>query len=225
MSWNVSCTLNTSSGRCLHTDFSLTAVVFEPTSDAKACKLLAADPLYQSGTVLAHFAPNLQELAVFAEAARKAYPDPELASEPYRTCLKGTWFELARKSNFISRTAVNDSPPWVANHQFWSDVMVALSFTDYLWVKGGADGVCLFTRGYTLDAGDVAWHVGKLYDQWQDQPYDVKGMWFGAKAVYPIVNSIGAGDSLLGSVLAGLSRGMNAADPSHLYKLVDMGQS
>lgn len=206
------------------TDLFSNVVVFEPTSDSKACKFLDVHPLYQAGPVLAHFAPNLQELAVFAEAACKAYPELQNDSAAHYTSLKDTPLELAQDPDFVYNASCVEAPAWFHDRHLWANAMVALSFTKYLWVKAGAEGVCLFTRTQSLAAGNVAWPVGKLYDQWSDQPNDVIGMWFRPLEIDQIRNSIGAGDSMLGSVLAGLSRGLDPENAAQLNKLVELGQ-
>lgn len=167
---------------------------------------------------LKHFAPNVQELLAFSMAAEKEYPASLTVDRV------GPLNEDAGYSPGVLRAHM---PDWASRQNMLNSAVLALAFSEFVWVKGGAEGLCVFSRAdanQSLEGGSGAWLMGTITDPWRAGPCKVIARWYKPLEVDQIVNSIGAGDSMLGAVLAGLSKGMSAEDDTHLDKLVDIGQ-
>lgn len=168
-----------------------------------------------------HFIPNLQELDVFCKAALDSNPE----------IMEGRTVD-SRHDRLSPVSSIGHSddlvipPLWAYQENLWYQALIALNFCNYLWVKAGAEGICLFTRRETLNAGDMAWFVGNTGEagSWAGEANTVAAMWFKAHEVDKVINSIGAGDSLLGGMLAGMSKGLAPENGYYLDKLVAIGQ-
>lgn len=181
--------------------------VFEPTSDVKACKLIhvleqVSRGGSRPGSLITHMAPNRQELLALYDAA----------------LTNGLEDTLSLNDN----EAQKDVPAWLKDPRTLQAALQALSLAENVWLKAGADGLCLFRRSGPSSAGKVSWTIGAT------GPSDaVEATYFEPLSIkdQDIRNAIGAGDSMLGGILAGLSHGLTMEDPAYVNKLAQLGQS
>lgn len=159
----------------------LKSAAFEPTSDAKALKILTRPTMGTSRSLVTHFTPNLQEVNALARQIRKTEPNQPLD---------------ATTAGFGGVC-----PAWIS-HADMEDITLAMKYTQYLWLKGGARGLCIFHYDDN----------GKLWCR----PFD-------ALPIKTVKNSVGAGDSLMGGILAGLAQGI-VPSPFGILTLADLAQ-
>lgn len=160
-------------------------------------------------SIITHFAPNVQEIIAFSEFARAKFP----------SLLKRTAIET-KSSNHV-RTPC---PAWAEDAELLRHVADGLNFAQYVWLKNGSKGMCLFTRRReaTYPSSQEEAHVSQTHKTHSGELLEL--FYFKPRPVTKIVNSVGAGDSMLGAILSGLSQGMAISDGELLGELGDVGQ-
>jgi hypothetical protein len=99
-----------------------------------------------------------------------------------------------------------------------------------VWVKLGSEGLAVF-QTYPRKVTDRELLVEvpgitrmKIYGKRDKIPSNILGTIFKPLTAVLVKNSIGAGDSMLGGILAGLTRGLNPFVDRDLIKLANIGQ-
>lgn len=165
----------------------------DPTSVAKTPRLLPG--LLNGG--LTHFAPNLAELDALHVALEPALDDTpagEASWEAVNALNLGAEFRSAVEARFRSVEWVNQSGA--------IRKLVGLSpFVDNVWLKAGAGGVLSLRFQDKRDAKGVSQRIehGKHRGQWLNIRH------YPAPVVEGVLNTTGAGDTLAGSLIAGLA--------------------
>lgn len=146
-------------------------------------------------------APNRQEMLAMHDALT----------------LSGGHHELRLDTSKASSTV----PPWLQDPLLLKATSTGLTVAENLWLKAGSDGLCLFSRSASDTAGGSSWVVGTLPNS-----AAVYATYFAPLHIEAnnIKNGIGAGDSLLGGILAGLCHGLDMAKPAHVQALARIGQ-
>lgn len=146
-------------------------------------------------------APNRQELLAMHEASALSSGHHEL--------------------RLGTSEAPSGHPSWLQDPLVLKAACTGLAVAENLWLKAGSDGLCLFKRSASHSASKSGWVVGTLpgsevVHATYFAPFHIKN--------HNVKNGIGAGDSLLGGILAGLCHGLDVAKPAHVQALAQIGQ-
>lgn len=201
---------------------------FEPTSNAKALRLLEAlESSNPRPTLAAAFpppsvsyaSPNIHELAAL-------YQHVQLSENPIYA--SGMWFDSINVSADLLASRL---PAWVVQEGLVQMAVPLLQIIGTLVIKSGSRGILVVQRVTGADAV-TAW---KALPRAKGTVVAASSALAGEAVVirhYPALLLLegevgtvtGAGDSLAGAMLAAIVRGLSPAFPDQLDRIVEIGQ-
>jgi pseudouridine-5'-phosphate glycosidase/pseudouridine kinase len=214
---------------CSHLTSPPLAAFFEPTSNIKSLRLLAAleSPAFESGPLptlfplVSYATPNIHELsALYAHVN---------ASEAPIFAPTGAWFDSINVSGDLLRTRL---PAWVSQEGIAQMAVNLLPVIGCVFVKSGARGVLVVQRvsgadavnGWKNEAGKkgtlVAFSTARADEAVVLRYYPAIALSENAGAGGTVT---GAGDNLAGALLASLVKGKSTSVPRELDAMVQVG--
>lgn len=198
----------------------LISAAFEPTSDPKSLRLLQAIDFSRSA--LTHMTPNIHEVrALNTRISNLSLFD---TSPYFRQCLVGF------RSTELFRNAIRKKlPPWVTEEGVVQMAMQLLPFVECLWIKAGRRGLLVMQRIPRSDGAAIAsWKQASAQPNTVTTDESETGLvairYYDALPLKSTASVVGGGDSLLGAILAGLTKGVKATHPDGLDRLARIGQ-
>lgn len=186
------------------TKISLPLAIFEPVSDVKTLKLLTVmdrtlEKRPYHTPFIDHFTPNRQELLALSAV---------------------TGFEKGPGKPVINDAPVPPGvPEWLSTPEMVQAMIRGMSFAHYVWLKAGKDGVVFLKRAASCSAGFVSWQLTKGQEP-------ITACYFPALPTdeSEIKDTVGAGDSFVGGITAGLAFGLDIRIDEHINQLANIGQ-
>lgn len=191
--------------------------MFEPTSNLKSLRFLQAIPFDRAS--LTHMAPNIAELRSLYDHLRSL--DLFETSAYFRNTL------ISFQTDEIFRNQIRTRfPEWVTSEGIVQMAVHLLAFVDCLWIKAGRRGLLVIQRLPIGTSTETEWSVAASASCVISP--GTQGMltiqYFSPLKLEKTESVVGAGDSMLGALLAGMVSGLDWTRPADVVKLADIGQ-